>query len=348
MNRKTNFIRLISDNVESINKFILDKIPNTEATNSIYKIIMNCPYCPPNKKKKKLVINLDWANFHCFRCGESGSIIKLFKYYNINEEFKTFLYDVYGVSHYNILEMFKSNYVVNTVCNNKDELEVNKQSIKTFIDKHGLMHINKLKNAKKYALSRVYNDALEVESYLADEKYIYIPIIMNSAIVYYMARLYLDMDLPRYIMHNVCDDSTVSPIGFFDEVTDNFSTNSVYITEGYFDSYAINYTFSNYVSICAFGKTKVSAVTELLKNKLPADTNIYLTLDSPKKDKAIYKSIIHLGKEIHHIFPNIYVIELADGDPAEVLSKNGSLYLRNQLTINKTPFLKYLVLNSNK
>ena len=98
--------------------------------------------------------------------------------------------------------------------------------------------INEIKEARKYALKRVYNNMSEIENYMADKNYIYIPIIMDDLIVAYMGRLYNKKDnYARYNMKVVRKSPCL--IGFYDEVINNMSTNSIYLTEGYFDSYAM-------------------------------------------------------------------------------------------------------------
>jgi hypothetical protein len=250
-----------------------------------------------------------------------------------------------NLSLYDIKTLLKSNSIIH-----KSETEVKNENaikVKKFIEDHGLFNIKKLKSAYNYALKRTYGNLNEVESYLADDKYIYIPINTNDDIIAYMGRRYIELDtIPRYKMHILEPNKPM--IGFLDEVVSNFSNNILYISEGYFDSYAINYVFANYVSICTFGKSNItSSVSELVK-VFPTNTQIFLTLDSPKKDKEIYSSVMNFGKKLIENFPNVFVIELDEGDPAHLLAKYGALYLKKLLIENRIPYLKYAIINSTK
>ena len=84
------------------------------------------------------------------------------------------------------------------------------------------------------------------------------------------------------IFFNSIENETAM-IGFLDDVVSNMTSNSLYITEGYFDAYAINYTFDNYVSICTFGTSKYKTTLSKLAQNVPFDTNIFLTMDSFEK-----------------------------------------------------------------
>ena len=146
--------------------------------------------------------------------------------------------------------------------------------------------------------------------------------------------------IPKYIIHTFNKD--VPLIGFLDEVINNMSSNDLYITEGYYDSYAINYAMTNYVSICTFGKNKVKNIKRIVKY-FPENTNIYITLDSIVKDPAIINDTYKMGDELNKYFTNMYVVNLDEGDPAEILEKNGPLYLKKSLKENIIPYVKYKI-----
>lgn len=339
----TEFDKIINDNILAVSSFFQTYIPDCKVGKTEAKIAVNCPLCDENRKRHKMVINLDWNNYRCFRCGESGSLFKFCKLFNIKNEFISLLSSLTSLSSFNILNLYKNSTVSGTIENDiEDESINNNEYIKEFIAKNGLFEISEMPTAYKYAMTRAFNNKLEVESYLADDKYIYIPIVTDDAVVSYMGRLYIDIDnYPRYIIHQLLEDKM--NIGFYDNVISNISNNSVYITEGYFDSYAINHAMSNYVSVCAFGKSKVVSVAEKLAMDLPSNTKVYLTLDSIKKDNKIAKDNIKYGKKISKIFSDLYIIELPDSDPADILQTKGSLELKRVLKDYSMPFIKYCI-----
>ena len=329
-----------------ITQFFMSNLSNCDfISGKNDRLKANCPYCDHGQNRQKLAVNLDWGNFKCFRCEESGSLSKLIKYMNIDSEFIELLNSLTNMSLYDISTILKSNSIIH-----KSESEIKNENsikVKKFITDNGLVDIKKIKLAYKYAMKRTYDNANEIESYLADDKYIYIPINTNDDIIAYMGRRYLDIDsIPRYKMNILEPDKPM--IGFFDEVANNLSINSLYISEGYFDSYAINYAYVNYVSICTFGKSNVTSTLNSLYKTFPTNTNIYLTFDSAKKDKEIYRTIMSFGKKLLDYFNNIYVVELPDHDPAEILEKSGSFELKKLLSDKVMPYLKYRILNSSK
>lgn len=337
---------LIIKHGDDVREFVKSNIADVKINPNPDKITINCPYCGDNRKRYKLLINIDTGFFKCFRCGESGSLLKLFNHLGIKQEFIELISSLSNITQFNLSNLFKT-AIANKHANVEDDTDKDSKIAAEFINRNGLLPIKQLPNAYKYALSRTYNNKTEVESYYADDKYIYIPIVTDEKLVSYMARLYINVDnAPRYIIHPILKN--VTQIGFYDEVISNISTNSIYITEGYFDSLAINHAMSNYVSICTFGKGKIISVIEAMHEVFPNNTKIYLTFDSPVKDKDIIKQNISFGKKIIKYFPNLYIIELPDLDPSDVLAQQGSLALRGILTDCAIPFLKYLVKHSLK
>ena len=331
---------------KEIREFLTDKINDNKISETRPdKLGINCPYCYDSRHRFKLVVNIDWGNFKCFRCGETGSISKLLKKLNIYNDFINLLSSFTNLSLFNIETLMKNNTVESNI-GVLSESNSNK-AVKEFIKSKGLISINKIICAKKYALERSYNNKEEIESYLCDEKYMYIPIIMNDQIVAYMARLYLETkEFPRYMFHMIDESSPM--IGFFDQVMSNFSSDSLYITEGYFDAYAINYSFANYVSICSFGSNKVSSVVNELVKNFSEFTKIYLTLDSPNKDKNIYNHVFKFGDELRQYFPHLHVSILPDSDPSEILHEKGPMFLKDVLNKSSVSYLKYSIINRNK
>ena len=346
-NNKSKFVELINKNIDKVREFVFANIPteNIRHTSYIYrdKITIKCPYCGDTRNKFKLVINLDWCNFKCFRCGESGSIIKLFKDLGIQQQFSELISGFYNLSNFDINTLFRSA----TITSHRELIDDDiSKKINIFIKNNGLININKLPIAREYALRRAFFNQTEIESYLADDKYIYVPIVIFDKIAAYMARRYIEIDdIPKYIIYTF--NKNIPLIGFLDEVISNMSSNDLYITEGYYDSYAINYAMSNYTSICTFGKNKLNIIKKIVKY-FPETTNVYITLDSIVKDPAIIKDIYRLGDELCKYFTNVYVINLNEGDPAEILEKYGSIYLKNYLKKNIIPYIKYKILYALK
>ncbi len=332
-----NLSNIIRDNINEVSNFVINNIDNCKQTKNNFKLDCYCPYCQDPRKRLKMVINLDWANFKCYRCSESGSIIKLFKFYGIDNEFKDLLSEFNGLSTFNIQQFFKSGIALSEYRpQKKDNID---KKVNQFIKDMGLISINKLVAAKKYALNRLYNDINEIESYLVDDKYIYIPLIKNNQIISFMGRLYIDdPKFQKYLMFPILDDS---PIGFFDDVLSNITSNTLYITEGYFDSFAINYSLANYVSICTFGKGKINNIIHDISQNFSYDTNVILTFDSIKKDKNIYESIVKFGEKLINILPKIHVCELPESDPSDILKNDGPIKLKEILEKYRTPFIKY-------
>lgn len=342
--KNNKYIKILNENISEIKQFITSNISNTKLPGNPNKININCPHCDGNKNKHKMIINLDWGNFRCYKCGYTGSLYKLMDEFNIKENYLNLISNLSNVSLYHLQTLIRNNNIINETVNddfNKKEDNI----VNDFIKKYGLININKIKDARNYALSRTFNNENEIESYLADDKYIYIPIIVNETIVAYMGRLYMkNNNLPRYVTHVLKKD--IPMIGFYDEVVNNISTNSLYITEGYFDSLAINYSMANFISICMFGKSKAKTVTDFIADKFPNNTNIYITLDSKVKDSNINKDIINIGKYLSKIYSNIFVVELSNEDPSDILNKYGAFALKKELSKKVTPFLKYIIMNS--
>lgn len=341
----TKFDKILLQNIKEIKDFLIVNIPTIiklSASNE-YKIRCSCPYCD-NNSKTNLSLNLDWGNFKCFKCGESGSLLKYLKQYDLDYQYIELLSSLSSISSYDIQTLLKSNKIIRSLEENEN---INAKKVKEFIKENNLLPIKKLKIAKKYALNRVANYEEEIENYYADDKYIYIPLTHDDEIVSFVARLYIENDnFPRYKMHTI--NPKKIPIGFYDEVLNNFSTNSIYITEGYFDSFSINYAFSDFVSISLLGKNKIKSIEPFISNNFPNNTKIYIVLDSIKKDKKIILDNIKIGNELIKSFSNIYICSLDEDDPSDILKKYGSFYLKEQLEKKALPFIKYKLFNVGK
>ncbi len=342
--KKTLLNRLVVDHINEVRDFYIDNlnIDNVKSPANPYKIGIICPYCEDGRNRKKLTLNLDWGNFKCFRCGETGSLIRLLKHFNLDNEYIELLASFSNLSNFNIKALLRSNTALREMnVKTKDDTD---NKVKEFIEKNGLLTINKLKSARTYALERVFNNEAEIESYLADDKYIYIPQLMNDKIVSFIGRLYNEnTKAPRYSVHQLERNSIM--IGFYDDVVTDFTNNSLYVTEGYFDAFAINYSFSCYNSICLFGKNKMKTNLKLLANSLPSNTKVHIVLDSFKKDKTIIKDSLQIGELMIQYFPYTNICELKDdNDPADMLKNNGPIYVKEKLTKSSIPFMKYKIL----
>lgn len=334
------FDYVISKHIDAVRDFTLHNIPECKTNPAKpYKIAIQCPFCGDSRKRYKLVINLDDGYYKCFRCGRTGSLLGIYNEFGVRNEFINLLSSISNVNQFSLVSLLRTAHVNSKTTNIEKETS---NEANEFIQNNGLLPIKKLKTAYDYAMSRTYNNAVEVDSYYADDKYIYVPIVVDDTIVSFMARLYLDVEkCPRYIIHNVVKDSKL--IGFYDEVLSNIASNSIYITEGYFDSLAINYAMSNYVSVCTFGKSKILSVIDELNKVLSNNTKIYLTFDSEVKDKNIVKENIKYGKEIIKKFPNLYIVELPDEDPADILRHKGPLELNRIINDRAIAYIKYKI-----
>lgn len=346
--QKTKLDKLVIDNIREVNEFLFTHIPTNkkQSASNEFKLRVECPYCGDNSHKLNLALNLDWGSFKCFKCGKTGTVVDYLKEFDLDNDYVDLLSNLSSTSIYDILTLLKTNrskrYIDTVIKDNKENL------VKQFVDKKGLLPIKKLDTAKKYALDRVYNSEDEIEGYYADDLYVYIPLFTEEKIAAFIARLYVDSDSPRYKMHTI--DKSVKPIGFYDEVANNFNSNSLFITEGYFDAFAINYAFSNYVGIALLGKNKINSCLAKLEKNFACNTKIYVVLDSDNKDKEIIKDNIEISKKLMTIFPNVFICPLTEGDPASLLKEKGSIYLKEYLQ-NKNkiiPALKYSILHSGK
>ena len=344
--QKTKLDMLVIENIREIKDFINTSVPSVkkQSASNEYKIRVECPYCNEHKKNLNLALNLDWGSFKCFRCGTTGSLITYLKQYNLDSEYIELLSNLSSITLYDIQSLLKSNKVIRYVDTTiKDDTE---NEVKKFIEEKCLIPIKKLKYAKQYALERVYNSEIEIESYYADDKYIYIPLSIEDRIVSFMARRYVECECPRYKMHTI--DGKVHPIGFLDEVKENFTNNSLVITEGYFDAFAINYAFSNYISIALLGKNKITSILPIIENSFSYNTKVYIALDSIKKDKDITADNLFIAEKLIKTFPNTLICSLEDNDPSDILKEKGPLQLKESLLKNAMPFIKYKLLNSRR
>lgn len=291
-----------------------------------------------------MIINLDWGNYKCYRCEEQGTINKLMKIFNLYDLFLDLVSSLNNISLYNLKTLIRNE---KTKVEDLTAPDINSNQdliVKEFVREHNLKPIDTIKEARDYALSRVYNNVNEIDNYMTDDKYIYAPIIMDDLIVAYMGRLYIkNKKFGRYNMKTIRRDKPL--IGFYDDVINNMATNSIYLTEGYFDSFAINYAMSNYVSMCMFGKNKGKSIADFIAGKFPSNTKIYITFDSKKKDNEIYNANRLLGQHLIKYFPNVNIIELSNEDPSDILDKYGVFKLQQELT-KATPYFKYAIMNS--
>lgn len=318
-------------------------------TNNIYKarirkdrrISVNCPYC--NDTKSHLYINIDWGNFKCFRCDTTGSIFKIMREYNLYDDF------------YTLIQSFNNEITIEDA---KEELKTKKQNKKTnhinlsqlnqkiieFQNKYKTKLIKENNEALTYLKSRIKDiDNINIDLFLCDDNYIYIPIINNHLLIMYLGRLYNKNNhkLKRYIVHKFEDD--IECIGFLDEFLES-NNNKLYICEGYFDSYSVNQAFNSNISICVFGKYSRKIINSLIKY-LPNDFSIVLLLDSLEKDSNMKNSIDSFYNILSKQFNNISICSLPYSDCNDIYVNQGKEKLKEIIEKNTMSYLKYKILN---
>lgn len=322
-------------NISNITEFLYRLIPESKITKE-YKITCNCPYCTTDNNKH-LIINIDWNNFKCYKCGTSGSISKLCKEFNVYKEYFNFIKSNTKLSKY-----LTYSYIKNIDSNVKS---IKNKKIEEFISKNSLFNIKKVKTAYEYALERTMNNKLEISNYLANDNTIFIPIVENGEIIAYLGRKYnLDPNKleSKYFMEKINSDINVK-FAFIDEVMNEIDTDDLYLCEGYFDSYAINYSMNKYCSLCLFGKTIKHEQLKFLQKNIPLSTNIILVLDSCKQSKRINKYILENMNKIKKYFNRIFVVSLPETDPNDILVNKGSDVLIKYLTKYKKTELLFKV-----
>lgn len=338
---KQNSIKdIVKNNEERVKQFINESL-TTKNGPTTEKILTNCPRCGG---PFKVTINLDWSNCYCHKCSTSWTLYNFFKEIGSASSFIELLEELTNLSNYDIF----SRIIVSNV---HDVTSKQKESgFHKFIKDYGLFPISKLKIPYQYALSRTRNDKQEVSKYYADEKFIYIPITLDGDIKSFLCRSYINLDgSQRYknISGSISSEYDLINIkhlmGFQDEVFSNIYSDTIYIAEGYFDSYSINAAFKDYVSICLFGKSLVNGIFEQIQNKISQHKKIVIVLDSAKKDKEIASSIIKLGKLFMKYYSNIYVSQLQSGDPNEIYTKLGKIVLKTEIRENMIPFIHFLL-----
>lgn len=340
---KLNINQIIKDNEDKIRLFLSENLSIKNGP-SEKKLLCNCPNC---NGPFKVTMNLDWGNCYCHKCSSSWTFYSFFKDLNLSNEFIELIKELTNLTNYDIYSK-----LINSVVHTNIPKEIKTSGFHKFIKDYGLFPIKKMKIAYNYALQRTKNNKEEVSKYYADEKYIYIPIIIEGEIKSFLCRSYLNINgSQRYknISSQVSKEYDLINIkhlmGFQDEVFSNINNNNIYIAEGYFDSYSINASFKDYVSICLFGKSMVKSIFDDIKSKISPLKNIIIVLDSAKKDKDITENIIKLGKLFSSNYPNLYVSQLNNGDPNEIYLTSGSKILKQSIEDNKINFLQYMLYN---
>ena len=335
-----NINSIVTKNIELFRKFFTDNF-NVRLSSNIMKLSVNCPYCHTKDTKYHLVLNLDWGIAKCFRCGTSTSILSFLKKEGLSKEYYDLLQSVSDFSLYELQSLIKKDYVRTKKTTNENYDFSNK-----FIKENNLVPAEKIEEAAKYALARTRKNSNEVSTYYADNNYIYVPIFRNHKIVSFIARRYNNNAMvPRYKIIKLTQNE---PIAFLDEIEENISSNILYITEGYFDSFAINSSFGEFCSIAILSKTGTNTFIEELKEIIPEETNIVIVLDSPNKDRDIFYSIDKLLQKLQENFQNISICLLKEEDPNYIFEKYGKTELINQLkecTINASAYIKKRLLN---
>lgn len=325
--------QLVMHNLPSVTRFFrtnFDIKPSSRAE----KLSVNCPYCSTPDTKYHMVINLDWGVVKCFRCGMTAPITaflrrdrKLYSYYRLLSELSNVpFHDIQILSRRSNIEYQKEH------TDEKDQSD-------EFIKDRGLIPIERMRNAYNYALSRTQNK-LEVSTYYADERYIYIPVYMNDKVVAFIARCYIDASrYARYMFHKIVN---VTPIAFLDDVKDNNHISNIYVTEGYFDALAVNSCYNTSCAIAIFGKSDVQESINTLKKNIDQDKQLTLLLDSPRKDPLVGQAIDRLYSKLAGNFDAINICLLPEGDPSSIFESKGSAALSSAISNNTLSYAQYL------
>lgn len=330
---------ILQKHLNEITQFITSNIYKSKIRKD-GRISVNCPYC--NDTKSHLYINIDWGNFKCFRCDTTGSIFKIMKDYNLYDEFSS------------LIKSYNDKITINDVKNElkiiKKENKKNKsinlseldKNIKEFQKEYNIKLLKENKEALNYLKSRLKNiDNINIDLFLCDDNYIYIPIINNNLLLTYLGRLYKkDSKKKRYIVHKF--EENIEIIGFLDEFLET-QNNKLYICEGYFDAYSVNQCFNNNTAICVFGKYSRKIVESLTKY-LPKDFPIVLLLDSLDKDSNIKNSIDKFYNILSKYFNNISICSLPYSDCNDIFIKEGKEKLKNIIETNTISYIKYKLL----
>lgn len=308
------------------------------------KFRINCPYCPMDQKHPHgdtnyhLVINLDWGVSKCFHCGVSKPNTTILKHFNLYHEYLELIQDLSNLSLYELLSLIKEDF---SNFDNK-KIEITGDVSREYIKENNLVPVVNIPEALEYAKSRTNNNKQEIFSYYANSRYIYIPIFKNQIIVAFIARKYVDKEyLVRYKYIKLIDSA--NPVAFIDEVEANWASDSVYITEGYFDALAINSSFGDYKAVAIFSKSNTSKIIDNFYSCISQESTIIITLDSASKDPAIYENIDQIYNKLKGYFQNINICLLPDHDPSYIFTKYGPKELIRQLenyTISSSQYLK--------
>ena len=335
--------KLVMKNLAKVRNFFINEV-HAKSSPKPEKLSMNCPFCERVDTNHHLVINLDWGVVKCFRCGIATSIFSFLKKVGKLDDYIDFLKDISDLSTYEIQLMAKSEYIRTQ---KKAETIVD-PSTKYIKDNH-LIPAEKIREALRYAATRTRKNVDEISTYYADDKYLYIPIFRNRTVVSFIARCYIEgLGIPRYKVVNFTDKT---PIGFLDEVEENVSSNTIYITEGYFDAFSINTSMRNHCSLALLSKSKRQDTIAELCEAFPPETHFIITLDSAEKDEEIYTAIDRLYNNLKGYFENISICLLDSGDPNSIFMEEGPSALVKKLqenVISAGEYLKRRLLTSNK
>lgn len=341
---------IVQRNLPKIVEFYKSKL-NIKTSPKPDKLRINCPYCPIDYKHPNgdtdfhLVLNLDWGIGKCFHCGEAKSIFSILKHLDIYNDYIYLLKDLTDFSYYDLQTLLKKEIIVT---DSSSRVSANKAF--EYIKANGLELLDKNYKAREYALSRTRNNETEIASYYSDQDYLYIPITKDKNIVAFIARKYSDNSKkPRYKYIKI--DEASNPVGFIDEVEENLSGDTVYISEGYFDALAINSSFGDYRAIAVFSKSNISKAIDNLYAIVASDTRIVIALDSPNKDLEIFSSIDQFYKKLKNYFQNISICILPDNDLSYIFTEYGPKELIKQLkeyTISSSDYIKKRLVSQSK
>ena len=341
----------IMKNISRVTSFFRSNLDIKPSPKSA-KLRINCPYCYSNSSvghkdtDYHMVLNLDWGVAKCFRCGAVHPIITVMNKVGLKHKYLDLLSEISSLSLYDLQNLIRHSALVS---NKEQDIRTERVDLATkFIKDNCLVPANRMTYALEYAKSRTRNNANEISLYYADESYIYVPIFKDRTIVAFIARLYNEgLSAPRYKYIKLYEDD--NPVAFIDEVEENISSDTIYITEGYFDALAINNSFNDYCAVAIFSKANVDKVIQNFYSIIPEDTKIVITLDSIAKDSEILSSIDLLYSRLQKYFHNIFVCMLPEHDPSYVFTEEGPRELIRQImssTISSKDYQKKRILLS--
>jgi DNA primase len=253
-----------------------------------------CPLC--HHRKKKLEINLDTGEWHCWVCNAAGLSVKsLFKNLKINGSYYTELFEIYGKSNYKhksfaadeIRLSLPSEFSPMSEKTHKESFEFS--NALSYLSGRGISTEDILRYNIGYCEQGDYHHRIVIPSYDS-----------TGQINFFSSRAYYDTTTIKY--KNPPWSKNI--VGF--ELFVNWNE-PITLVEGAFDAIAIRRN-----AIPLFGTTLPDALmSAIIENKVQR-INIVLDNDAIKKAVEIYTDIELLNVQKIHV----HLIKLKDKDPS--------------------------------